>query len=267
MEIDPREFNRRAWDEQVRLGNPWTIPVSPDVIKAAHQGRWEIFLTPTRAVPRSWFPEPLVGKDVLCLASGGGQQGPILAAAGANVTVFDNSPAQLARDQEVAKREGLVICTVEGDMCDLSALEDASFDLVLHPVSNNFSSAVRPVWQETFRVLRPGGALISGFGNPVIYIFDWTILDQEHRLEVRHRLPYSDLEAFDAKLMAKAAAEGTPLEFSHTLEDQIGGQLDAGFLIAGFYEDSNPPGKDSDLINRYMPSYMVTRAIKPATVV
>jgi len=31
-----------------------------------------------------------------CLASGGGQQGPVLAAAGAHVTVFDNSPRQLA---------------------------------------------------------------------------------------------------------------------------------------------------------------------------
>ena len=72
-------------------------------------------------------------QDVLCLASGGGQQGPILAAAGANVTVFDNSPAQLRQDELVARREGLSIRTVQGDMRDLSAFADGSFDLIFHP--------------------------------------------------------------------------------------------------------------------------------------
>jgi 2-polyprenyl-3-methyl-5-hydroxy-6-metoxy-1,4-benzoquinol methylase len=70
---------------------------------------------------------------VLCLASGGGQQGPILAAAGARVTVFDNSPQQLAQDRFVARREGLTLETVEGDMRDLSVFADVSFDLIVHP--------------------------------------------------------------------------------------------------------------------------------------
>ena len=81
---------------------------------------------------------------MLCLASGGGQQGPILAAAGANVTVFDNSPRQLAQDRLVADREGLAIETVLGDMADLSAFPDARFDLIVHPVSNVFVPDVRP---------------------------------------------------------------------------------------------------------------------------
>ena len=88
-------YNRQAWDRQVQRGNRWTVPVSSEQIARARNGDWSIVLTPTKPVPLEWFP-PLVGLDVLCLASGGGQQGPILAAAGANVTVFDNSPARLA---------------------------------------------------------------------------------------------------------------------------------------------------------------------------
>src|SRR5580658_7124734 len=98
---------------------------------------------------------------MLCLASGGGQQGPILAAAGANVTVFDNSPAQLAQDRLVAEREGLVIETVQGDMANLCVFKDARFDLIIHPVSNVFVPDVKPVWREAYRILKPGGALLS----------------------------------------------------------------------------------------------------------
>ncbi len=105
---DPDEilrYNRQAWDRQVERGNPWTIPVDPEAIARARQGDWQIVLTPTKPVPADWFP-PLAGLDVLCLASGGGQQGPILAAAGAKATVFDNSPKQLAQDRLVADGRG-----------------------------------------------------------------------------------------------------------------------------------------------------------------
>ena len=80
--------------------------------------------------------------------------------------MFDNSPQQLARDRLVAEREGLEIRTVQGDMRDLSAFADASFDLVFHPVSNLFCPEVRPVWREAYRVLRQGGILLAGFMNP-----------------------------------------------------------------------------------------------------
>src|SRR6185295_10899839 len=98
--MDVASYNRRAWDRQVEQGNRWTVPVGPNVIAAARRGDWSVVLTPTIPVPRDWFPA-LAGLNVLCLASGGGQQGPILAAAGARVTVYDNSPKQLACDREV----------------------------------------------------------------------------------------------------------------------------------------------------------------------
>jgi SAM-dependent methyltransferase len=117
-------------------------------------GDWELILTPNVPVPRTWFGE-VRGRDVLCLASGGGQQAPVLAAAGAKVTSYDLSDEQLAKDQLVAEREGLPLTTVRGDMARLTALSDASFDLIFHPVSNVFAEDVRPVWAECFRVLRP----------------------------------------------------------------------------------------------------------------
>jgi ubiquinone/menaquinone biosynthesis C-methylase UbiE len=252
-----RDYNREAWDREVERGNEWTVPVGPDVIEAARQGRWEILLTETKPVPKDWFPD-LQGADVLCLASGGGQQAPVLAAAGANVTVLDNSPGQLAQDRLVAEREGLDLRTVEGDMADLSLFPDESFHLVFHPVSNLFAPEVRPVWVEAFRVLRRGGYLLAGFLNPAVYIFDLELVDSSGELRVRNALPYADATSKSEKDVARQVERGEPLEFSHTLEDQIGGQIEAGFAIVGFYEDSHR----DDPIAAHMPTYIATRAIK-----
>jgi SAM-dependent methyltransferase len=254
--MDVRGYNREAWDWQATHGNMWSIPVSPEKIATSRQGEWEILLTAGRPVPRNWFPD-LTGKDVLCLASGGGQQGPILAAAGANVTVFDNSPSQLGQDRMVAEREGLNITTVEGDMRDLSAFASESFDLIFHPVSNLFVPEVRPVWLEAYRVMRKGGTLLVGFVNPILYIFDVEKCDNGI-YEVTNKLPYSDLQSFTAEELKKRMEEKVPLEFSHTMNDQIAGQLEAGFLLAGFYEDIQPGAP----ISEYMPWYFATRAVK-----
>src|SRR5262245_51519477 len=98
--MDIREYNRRAWDRKVQEGNRWTRQVGPEIVAAARQGEWQVLLTPTRPVPRDWFPS-LGGLEILCLACGGGQQAPIFAAAGASVTVLDISPRQLAQDRLV----------------------------------------------------------------------------------------------------------------------------------------------------------------------
>ncbi len=250
-------YNRDAWNKAVESGSEWTVPVAAAVIAAARQGNWQIVLTPTKSVPAHWFP-PLRGLNVLGLAAGGGQQGPILAAAGARVTIFDNSPQQLAQDRFVATREGLTIETEQGDMADLTRFADATFDLIVHPCSNLFVPAVRPVWQECYRVLRPGGLLLSGFCNPANYIFDQKLAD-EQILQVRHALPYSDLTSLSAEERQQYMDDEQPLEFSHTLDDQIGGQLDAGFVLTGFYEDR----WEGHPLDAYMATFIATRAQKP----
>jgi SAM-dependent methyltransferase len=257
-DFDPVAHNRAAWDKRVADADEWTQAVSADVIERARQGDWSVVLIGHQPVDRSWFPD-LEGADVLCLASGGGQQGPTLAAAGARVTVFDNSPRQLGQDENVAKRDGLELTTQLGDMRDLSAFADASFDLVFHPVSNLFAPDLDPVWRECFRVLRPGGTLLAGFLNPDVYIFDAEVLDRRGEFVVRHRLPYSDLPHLSEEERVRAFGADAPVEYSHTLAEQIGGQLAAGFVLTGFAEAPH----HADLTATYMSGYFATKATKP----
>jgi SAM-dependent methyltransferase len=255
--LDVQKYNRYAWDRQVDKNNPFTIPVASDVIDAARRGEFSVLLTETKPVPREWFP-PFQKLNLLGLACGGGQQGPIFAAMGANVTIFDNSPAQLERDRMVARRDGLAIKTVLGDMRDLSAFEDETFDLIFHPVSNVFCPEVRSVWREAFRVLRHGGILLAGFANPIYYMIG-THADEQATLQIKYSIPYSDLKSMDPKDLEICIEEATPLEYGHSLTDLIGGQTDEGFVITGFYEDICP---DSP-ISKYHPTYIATKAVKP----
>ncbi|MCC7491271.1 MAG: methyltransferase domain-containing protein [Fimbriimonadaceae bacterium] len=253
-DLDIVAYNRERWNRQVALGNPWTRPVDAATIAAAREGRFSVLLTEQITVPRDWFPADLRGCRLLCLACGGGQQGPTFAAAGAAVTVFDLSPAQLQQDRLVATREGLELRTVEGDMRDLSAFADGSFDLVFHPVSNLFCPEVRPVWREVARVLRPGGELLAGFRNPDYYIWERSA---SGGFELRYRLPF-DPRREDPAAMQAMFGDDSPWEFSHSLTDLIGGQLAAGLRLVDLYEDTqpDPPGD-------YLPAYLATRAAKP----
>jgi SAM-dependent methyltransferase len=257
--MDVIAHNRAAWNKQVEENNEWTRPVTREQIGAARQGDWSVVLTGFQPVPRQWFPTSLVGCDILCLAGSGGQQAPIFAAAGANVTVLDLSPAQLNQDRKVAERDGLDLRTVEGDMRDLSVFASDSFDLVFHPVSNTFVPEVLPVWRECYRVLRKGGSLLAGFMNPIEFVFDFELKEDLRVLKVRYTLPYSDATSIDEDERAELFGADSPLEFSHTFDDQIGGQLQAGFVITGFY---STPHHRSITANYGIPGYFATRSVK-----
>jgi 2-polyprenyl-3-methyl-5-hydroxy-6-metoxy-1,4-benzoquinol methylase len=256
---DVGSINQAGWDRRVDEADVWTRPVSQEETARARQGDWSVVLTPNKPVPRGWFGE-VKGKDILCLASGGGQQGPILAAAGARVMVFDASQKQLAQDELVARRNGLSLETRQGFMHDLSAFADGSFDIVFHPVSNAFAPKIEPVWRECFRVLRRGGALLAGFMNPIVYIFD---ADAQERgeLVVRFPLPYADVTDLPSDELRRVVARDHTVEFSHTLESQIGGQLEAGFVLTHLFEDKDR-NADRSLRSRYFPTCLATRALK-----
>jgi len=259
--MDTNQYNKAAWNREVERGNKWTIPVSTIEITNARQGKWEILLTPSKPVPSNWFPE-LKDLDILCLASGGGQQGPILAAAGAKITIIDNSPRQLEQDRLVAMRESLDLTIIEGDMTDLSVFGDQTFDVIVHPVSNIFVADVQPVWTECSRVLRRCGVLMSGLANPAIYLFDYKLADERGILQVKYSLPYSDVKNLEEQELKRIMKRREPVEFSHTLDELIGGQLRAGFIITDFYEDSHP-FEENDLLSNYMQTFFATRAVKP----
>lgn len=249
------EDNKSIWDRRSENNDRWSVPVSREEVARAKQGQWKIVLTPEKPVPRDWFPAQMDGVKILCLAGGGGQQGPILAAAGADVTVFDNSPMQLEKDRIVAERDGLQIRTVQGNMQDLSVFTDGSFDLIVHPWSNNYVDSVLPVWRECARVLKKGGVLLAGFGSPLEYIFDPAKLEQG-QLELKYAIPYADIDHLDDEKIREITAE-EGFSWGHPVEDQIQGQISAGFAIVGFYED-----KGCAPLNDYINTSMATKAVK-----
>ncbi len=252
--------NRAAWNQESLEGSRWTTPVDAETISRARDGEWDLILTPLRSVPKDWLGE-LCGKQVLCLASGGGQQAPILAAIGARVVSFDLSEEQLLKDRMVADRDALEMECVRGDMADLSQFRDESFDLIFHPTSNVFVPDVEVVWRECYRVLRPGGRLLAGFLNPSFFLFDHAEAGVSGHLIAQYRLPYSDIEQRgQSEKRKEEIAEGAAFEFGHSLEVQIGGQMKAGFMLAGLYEDwweevATP-------LNRLSPTTVATLSLK-----
>lgn len=250
MQMNYQDINAETIDRWIGEGWEWGIPISHDVFEAARHGHWDVVLTPTKAVPHAWFGE-LKGKKVLGLASGGGQQMPVFAALGADCTVLDYSPRQLESEELVAKREGYPIRIIRADMTRKLPFEDAEFDLIFHPVSNCYVEKVKPIWKECWRILKKGGVLLAGMDNGVNYITD----GEEKRI-VNH-LPFNPLQ--DPEQMEQLRREDAGVQFSHTLEEQIGGQLEAGFRLTDLYEDTNGEGRLHDL---HIPSFFATRSVK-----
>jgi SAM-dependent methyltransferase len=251
---DYTETNARTIDRWVAEGWEWGQPISHEDYVQARRGEWEVLLTPCRPVPKSWFPD-LRGAKVLGLASGGGQQMPVFSALGAVCTVLDYADAQLAGEQQVAEREGYQIELVKADMAKPLPFAGGRFDLIFHPVSNVYIEEVCPLWRECFRVLRSGGILMAGLDNGLNFLID----DSEDggTLAVTERLPFNPLK--DPALHEKLQRSDSGIQFSHSAEEQIGGQLKAGLILKDLYEDYNNAGRLKD----YAPTYWATLAVKP----
>jgi ubiquinone/menaquinone biosynthesis C-methylase UbiE len=256
--MDMRNQNRNAWNKKVEDGAVYTKAVNEEVIKRSRAGDWEITVTTSKPVPRDWFPDELIDKKILCLASGGGQQGPVLAAAGADVTIMDISEKQLEQDAAVAARDGLHLMTVQGDMSDLHMFDDEIFDIIVHPVSNLFVEDIKPVWKEAARVLKTNGTMISGFTNPLLFIFD-DEMEMNGKLEVRHSIPSSSLDNMNEEEVENYLKSNQTVEFGHTLEDQIQGQVDAGLVITGLYEDDFGGNR---MLDKHIKTFIATKALK-----
>lgn len=245
-----QDVNSKTIDQWCRSGWEWGQPISHETYERALQGDWRLLLTPTKPVPKSWFGE-IKGKEILGLASGGGQQMPILTALGARCTMLDYSEEQCRREQQVADREGYSIRILQADMTQPLPFPDNSFDLIFHPVSNCYVEKVEPIFAECFRVLKPGGALLSGLDNGINYIVD----EQEEK--IIYSLPFNPLK--DSASYDLSLKNDWGIQFSHTLEEQIGGQLKAGLRLTDLYEDTGGEGR---LHEMNIPTFFATRAVK-----
>ena len=245
------ERNAETIDRWCDEGWEWGQPIDHETFLRAREGDWAVLLTPTRPVPKAWFGQ-LAGARVLGLAAGGGQQMPVFTALGARCTVLDYSQRQLESERAVAAREGYAIELIRADMTRPLPFPDGSFDLIFHPVSNCYVREVEPIWRECFRVLRPGGALLAGLDNGVNFAFD------EEETALTQRLPFDPLS--DPALYERSVKNDWGVQFSHPIEEQIGGQLRAGFVLADVYEDTNGSGRLHDF---NVPTFYATRAVKP----
>ncbi len=246
------DLNARIIDRWVDGGWEWGVPITHERYLAALEGDWSMRLTPTRVVPQGWFFEDMRGRRVLGLAAGGAQQMPVFAAMGAVCTVLDYSARQIEAERMVAAREGYAIRTVRADMTRPLPFADGEFDLIFHPVANCYVEEVLPIWRECFRVLRPGGRLLAGLDNGFNYVVD----DDEERI-VRG-LPFNPLR--DPDLIPEDEVEDWGMQFSHTLDEQIRGQILAGFSLLDLYEDTSGRGRLHEL---GIPTFWATLAQRP----
>ena len=246
-----QDINAATIDRWIEEGWEWGIAIGHEDYLRAQRGDWDVLLTPTKPVPHAWFGS-LQGKKVLGLASGGGQQMPIFAALGAECTVLDYSERQLQSERMVAEREGYDIRVIRADMSKPLPFADGEFDLIFHPVSNCYVREVKPIWRECFRVLKQGGLLLSGLDNGMNFLLD------EDETRIINRLPFDPLVNEEQRKQLEEQDCG--MQFSHSLEEQLGGQLEAGFTLLALYEDTNGEGRLHEL---NIPSLLATLSQKP----
>ncbi len=251
--LEYTKINSQTWDLWADNGCEWSVPISHEEYANVTKENFGVYLTPCITVPHEWFGD-LKGKRLLGLASGGGQQMPVFSKLGAVCTVFDYSDRQLETERTVSEREGYSIEIIKGDMTKALPFDDESFDMIFHPVSNCYVEDVRHIWNECYRVLKKGGRLLAGFDNGLNFLFE-----DDDPLLVVNKLPFNPLKMPKERFEAMAR-NGEGIQFSHTMEEQIGGQLEAGFVLKALYEDRDRVG--GARIRDYAPQYMATLAIK-----
>lgn len=247
--------NARAWDTLAERNAALTRPATD-----------ADFADPLAAVdPRGWLGGPVAGKRVLCLAAGGGRQGPLFAAAGAEATVVDISPAMLARDRAVADARGLRLQVVEASMEDLEPLADGAFDLVVQPVSTCYVADVGAVYREVARVLVAGGLYVSQHKSP-------TSLQTSVKPGAAGRYTLDEAYYREGPLPpgppSRTREPGT-LEFLHRWEELVGGLCLAGFVVEDLAEpphaDPSAPAGDFGHRSRFAAPYVRIKARRVAS--
>ncbi|MFH1686396.1 MAG: class I SAM-dependent methyltransferase [bacterium] len=249
---DIARHNKKYWDEATARNSEYTRPwleLDSKVLQDYAEGRIEVLPEPYTCVYPRQVLKAVVGKRVLCLASGGGQQSAVYGLLGAQVTSFDFNEHQLHADQEAAAHYGYDLSCVQGDMRDLGCFRDDSFDMVYHEISICFVPSVAEVYHEVARILSPGGSYRVGQINPATHGVEETSWNGR-AYQVENACRPGRLDQADAR------------EYRHLLSDQFNELIGAGFAIEGVFEDPrhfvNPaelrPGSSEHRLT-WMPCY------------
>ncbi len=250
----PYKQNQQVWDRMVGQTHRFTKPA-----------RDQDFQNPLKAVDTlGWMGPSIQGLKVLCLAAGGGRQGPLFAAAGGNVTVVDISAAMLELDQKVAMQRGLNLTTCQTSMDDLQKLGAARFDLVAQPVSTCYVPDIVKVYQEVAFVTKPNGLYISQHKQPTSLQSSTRPVNGKYRLEEAYyqTQPLPDVGHTPFR-------EQGAVEFLHRWEEIIGGMCQSGFLIEDlsepYHADEQSPMGEFGHRCRYMAPYVRIKARRNST--
>lgn len=217
-----------------------------------------------RLDPRGWLGD-VRGRRVLCLASGGGKQSALFAAAGAHVTVIDVSPQMLALDRQVAAERGLDVRTIEASMDDLSCCQAGEFDIVYQPVSTCYLPDVRAIYRQVARVLAVDGVYVSQHKQPAsLQASQQPLPGGGYAIDE----PYYRRDPLPSVSGSLLREEGT-LEFLHRWEELAGGLCQSGFAIEDLVEPFHAELESADNSfghrAKYLPPYVRIKARRLAT--
>ncbi len=242
---DSRDGNRKAWNRLARSGSLFARTATDEELR-----------DPLRVLDgRGWLADGVRGRDVLCLASGGGWQSILYAAAGARVTVVDLSEEMLRLDDEQARRRGLSVRTISASMDDLSVLDEASFDVVHQPVSTCYVPSVEAVYRQVARVLKDDGIYISQHKQPI----SLQVSHRNQRQQFVIGLEYYHEGPLPRQIDDSYRESGTT-EYLHRLEQLLGGLCRSGFVIEDVCEpmraDWSAPVSHYGYRGRFVPPYL-----------
>ncbi len=250
---DTNEHNRRAWNALARRRSEFARPASR-----------EDFDNPRRVInPFGWLTEPFAGQRVLCLAAGGGRHGPLFALQGADTIVVDLSEEMLRADEEMVRNQDVRLQTIKASMCDLGMLTEASFDIVLQPVSSCYVENVRTVYREVARVTKSGGVYISQHKQPISLQAGAAPLNHGgYAIEE----PYYRSGPLPPVTHPTQHRELGTREYLHRLEELLGGLCAQGFAIEDVREpkhaDPTAPWGHFRQRSRFVPPYLVIKAVR-----
>jgi SAM-dependent methyltransferase len=219
--------NQRAWDQRAESRDTFARSLLPSALGSASLVAEQLRLLDAR----NWYASSVKGQSVLCLGAGGGRHGPILAAAGAKVTVVDLSPGMLHLDEQLAHALGLTLTTLRASIDELAALPGHAFDLVVQPVSTCYVPDIVRVYTEVSRVLRPNGLYVSQHKTPTNLQASTQWANSGYLVQV----PYVGGAVLPPASPSRFRESGT-LEFLHRWEDLVGGLCRSGFLLEDLVE-------------------------------
>jgi SAM-dependent methyltransferase len=174
----------------------------------------------------AWLRD-LAGKHVAVLGSGDNQAVFALGGLGAVVTSIDISERQIEIARDRAETLGLQVHFVNADVVDLSALDDAAFDVVYtggHVAV--WVSDLSSYYREAARILKPGGLLIVSEYHPFRRVWRHGATGLEIGFNYFDRGPHR-FEAL-SDVLASGPGDWEQFEFYWTVADYISALLTAG---------------------------------------